>query len=304
MNTLTEIEDGIRTAPRRPRDAGLHQLFEVSPVALVVCGVDAATVLRGNRRARELFGVTAGRLIHDVWVEPADRRRFIDAVDARGSVRELSVRLRSASGRVFWAELDAQRLEYDGAPALLVSIHDRTRQRAREDELRELALRDPLTGAFNRRHLVERGARELARAARYAHPLALALADVDHFKAINDVHGHATGDRALRRLVETCQQTLRGSDVVARYGGEELAFLFVETALAVAQRACERVRGAVEAMAIDAPDGAPDGAPVRVTISVGVVEWDRVESLEALLRRADAHLYAAKAAGRNRVHGR
>ncbi len=174
------------------------------------------------------------------------------------------------------------------------------RQRA-EAQLREMATRDPLTDAINRRHFFELAEQELHRARRYARPLSLAMVDADHFKGINDQHGHLVGDQVLRMLVELCRSSLRRTDVLARYGGEELVILLPETALPAAAAVVERVREAVERQVVQTRE-----APVRFTVSAGVVsvsagEAASVESIESLLRRADEALYAAKNAGRNRV---
>jgi diguanylate cyclase (GGDEF)-like protein/PAS domain S-box-containing protein len=292
-----------RTAQLEESEAGLGRLFEASPVALVLTRIDTQTVLRTNQRAIDLFGVDAtsarGRDVLDFWVEPADRRKLVDAVHANGSVQELQARLKSASGREFWAELDAKTLVFEGTPALLVGIHDRTRQREVEAQLRELATHDSLTGVFNRRHFFDVAERELARAERYAHPLSLAMVDLDHFKHINDAYGHATGDHVLRLFADACRNELREIDVIARHGGEEFVVLFIETPQTVAISVCERVRRAVELLAFSTPDGTEG----RFTISIGVVERHDGESLVAMLRRADENMYAAKDAGRNRLHG-
>jgi len=291
-----------RTAQLRESEAGLGRLFEASPVALVLTRIDTQTVLRTNQRAIDLFEVDAatarGRDALEFWVEPAHRHVLVDAVRATGSVEGLQTRLRSASGREFWAELEAQTIVFDGTPALLVGVHDRTRQHEVEAQLRELATHDSLTGVVNRRHFFELAENEIARADRYEHPLSLAMVDLDHFKHINDRYGHATGDDVLRLFAEACQRELRKTDVIARHGGEEFVVLFVETPQTVALAVCERVRRAVEQLTFFAHGGRQG----RFTISVGVVERHHAEPLVSVLRRADENMYAAKVGGRNRLH--
>jgi diguanylate cyclase (GGDEF)-like protein len=155
---------------------------------------------------------------------------------------------------------------------------------------------DHLTGARSRRAFFELAARERSRALRAASPLSLLLFDVDHFKRINDTHGHATGDRVLADIVERAGAAVRNIDVVARLGGEEFAVLLPDTAEDTALLVAERLRHAL--------DRAPDGAArieAGYTVSIGVATLDPDESIEAMLSRADAALYAAKAGGRNTV---
>ena len=170
-----------------------------------------------------------------------------------------------------------------------IGEHTRARFAAR---LIELSSFDSLTGLLNRRVFEEQGRAELERARRYNHPVALLLMDADHFKSINDRHGHAQGDRVLVAVAEVVRSTLRTIDRVGRWGGEEFAAILPETNLRSAARAAERVRRQAE-LAL--------AAGRAVTLSIGVTEVSPAETLEAALQRADTALYEAKRAGRNRV---
>jgi len=167
-------------------------------------------------------------------------------------------------------------------------------------ELLALSQTDALTGLYNRRYLEERLRAELARADRYNNPLSCAMIDVDHFKQLNDAHGHPFGDMALRQVAQAARATLRDVDLLARYGGEEFLALFPETGSDEAVRAAERVRRRVEALRLAPPDSQVE---VRLTVSLGVATFPTlgIEGSDGLLRAADESLYAAKAAGRNRV---
>ncbi len=168
---------------------------------------------------------------------------------------------------------------------------------ARTAELERLATSDSLTGVHNRRHFFVMAEQELNRARRRLRPTALLMLDLDHFKAVNDRFGHAVGDAALRAVADTCAATLRAGDVVGRLGGEEFAVVLHEVELERARSVAERLRAAVEALRV-----ASESGDVALAVSIGVAAWrGPEESLEALLRRADAALYRAKAAGRNRV---
>ena len=167
---------------------------------------------------------------------------------------------------------------------------------------------DPLTRWFNRRYLDLRLPQEIARAVRYGEPVCCLLLDVDHFKRINDRYGHPAGDRVLREIAERVRNELRSSDLAVRYGGEEFVVLLIRTAAADAWGVAERIRQCVQAVPVRVQ---PD-RQLRVTISGGISELPPASTTQdpaalgaAMLRRADAALYQAKAAGRNRIlcHG-
>ncbi|WP_296270782.1 diguanylate cyclase [Pseudomonas sp. UBA6323] len=166
--------------------------------------------------------------------------------------------------------------------------------------LETLSLTDALTGIANRRHFDEVLARECKRAQRVGEPLALAVLDVDWFKAYNDHYGHPAGDSCLQYVAQTLAATIsRSTDLVARYGGEEFVFLAPSTGLAGAQSMAEKLVRAVEALALP-HERSPLG---HVSISVGIasMQGDAGSAAQTLLQRADAALYRAKSQGRNRV---
>ncbi len=174
------------------------------------------------------------------------------------------------------------------------------RTRALEEanaKLERLATVDPLTAVWNRRHFLDLAAAELGRARRHKRRLSVFLLDLDNFKAVNDGYGHAAGDEALRTTVARAREALRTSDQIARFGGEEFVALLPETDLAGALIVAERVRAAIAGSPV-----VTDGQAIPITASLGVAEWTGAEpSIELTLRRADAALYDAKQAGRNRV---
>ena len=169
-------------------------------------------------------------------------------------------------------------------------------QTALASSLAELSVRDPLTGLHNRRHLDAEIVRMFESAVRHGRPIALALLDLDSFKAINDEFGHDCGDEVLRWVAQILVDCTRGADLVARYGGEELALVMPDTAMAAAAEACERIRRQIEV----APwDEVRPG--LQVTTSVGLADGHGHDTVWHLLREADQRLYAAKASGRNRI---
>jgi diguanylate cyclase (GGDEF)-like protein len=185
------------------------------------------------------------------------------------------------------------------------NLEDRVLQRTLElllanQKLEKLATTDPLTGIANRRKMTEQISHELDRARRFHHPLSLLMIDIDHFKRINDTYGHEVGDKAIVAIARLLTESMRGVDLVARFGGEEFVLLMPETHVEVAVHAAERLRAAVAALTVEAGDG----ALVAQTISVGVSSADPSGTLDtpsSLLVRADKALYRAKKDGRNRV---
>ncbi|HLY57983.1 MAG TPA: GGDEF domain-containing protein [Stellaceae bacterium] len=170
-------------------------------------------------------------------------------------------------------------------------------RRLLSDELFRMAMTDPLTGASSRRHLFELGNYEIGKTARSGDPLTALLVDLDHFKSVNDAHGHIVGDEALKRFAELSMTLIRKTDVFARYGGEEFVLLLPGTTTERGLEIAERLRQTVAGDAMPLPDG-----EVRLTVSVGVASLVPGDTrLEELLTRADRALYEAKAAGRDCV---
>lgn len=164
------------------------------------------------------------------------------------------------------------------------------------DDVQRLATTDELTGLSNRRHFFRQAADEFARADRLGHDLTMVMFDVDHFKKFNDTYGHAVGDLVLQTTAGRCKNCLRSIDIIGRYGGEEFALVLVGTGEEPGASTAERLRIAIANEPFESEQGA-----LRVSISLGVAHRRSHESVEQVLERADQALYAAKAAGRNRV---
>ena len=162
--------------------------------------------------------------------------------------------------------------------------------------LADIAVRDELTGLYNRRHFIERLEHAVALSERSAQPFHLALIDLDHFKQVNDQHGHVTGDVILQRFAALARDSLRRSDVLARFGGEEFIILFPEGQQQDIADVLDRLRGR---FATQSQDDLVAG--LRVTLSAGLAAWRPGDTADSLTRRADEALYAAKHHGRNRL---
>lgn len=200
--------------------------------------------------------------------------------------------------------LDAGAVDFIAKPVnpriVLARVRTHLTLKQQADVLRQLAFLDGLTGLFNRRGFDQRLHAEVERAARNGQPLALVMADVDHFKRFNDRHGHQAGDDCLRRVGAALAAGLnRSADLLARYGGEEFAAILPETDLAGAGALGESIRRAIQAKEL--LKRSTNEKLGRVTASFGIAQFRRDDTPSSLIERADRCLYGAKHAGRNRV---
>lgn len=208
------------------------------------------------------------------------------------------IRVTALNGAV--TELYAQAIPVPGGNMLVLSesaavMHDAELDlmRKRIADLEKISATDHLTGAWNRAHLVRVVASEMARSVRFRQPLSALLIDIDHFKQVNDTHGHLAGDAVLCELVNIVQHKIRSADLLFRWGGEEFVVLAVSTGYRDAQTLAEHLRARVAAHRFPAAGS--------LTISIGVAEHTGSETAEAWFGRLDAALYDAKEGGRNRV---
>jgi diguanylate cyclase (GGDEF)-like protein len=227
------------------------------------------------------------------FMVPANQIDFIaeqTALIRAGDERPVDIRL--ANGEVLRSRCKV--LDDGGRMVTYGNVSDLVRN---ADEMAELAMKDTLTGIYNRRHFMAGLDSEWKRFRRYERPLSVLLLDIDHFKSINDRFGHDVGDQVIITVARLCASKTRDSDVAARIGGEEFAVMLPETNLDDARAAAERLRAAVA----DEPFATRTG-PLNVTVSIGAALAEaNVAGIAELMKRADEALYAAKHAGRNCV---
>jgi diguanylate cyclase (GGDEF)-like protein len=191
-------------------------------------------------------------------------------------------------------------LTVGGLVVLATALRHRYLDQLGESEvlLRELSVRDPLTGLYNRRYMEEILALEIIRAMRKEYPIGIIMVDIDHFKRFNDLHGHAAGDAVLSQAGNFLRKYVRASDAACRYGGEEFVFILPEASQKITQMRAEHMREEIRNLHISFQDQILEA----VTLSIGVAVFPMNGSTgEAILRAADAALYQAKDAGRDRV---
>lgn len=237
-------------------------------------------------------------MLHIHAEDEPDFKENFEAAQVRGKDFSTELRIRTVQGEEKHVSLicgfdfqeDGSLLRLHGAMA------DVTDRRLAELRLERLANTDELTGLPNRRHFLDLVRAEMVRSRRYGKSLCVGMVDIDDFKKVNDVYGHGVGDLALRHVSEILMETRRAVDVVGRLGGEEFCILFPETGLAAGEVAAKRVVTGLADSVFE-----HEGERLRLTVSIGLAEFEVGESLDELIKRSDDALYAAKRAGKNRV---
>lgn len=296
ISDQTKNEQHLLASEQRLRAA-----LEVLPYPILIARRDDGRILFVNRKTCLLLAQSAGGLLKskafDFFVTATDREEFLTLLTTIHEVRELEMKLQAHGGRQFTAELAAITMDYNGQPAMLVALNDISARKQLEAELFHQASTDALTGISNRRYFMARGEQELRRARRFARPLAVMMIDIDHFKGVNDTHGHAGGDVVLQEVVKACTASLRGTDALGRLGGEEFAVLMPETELRAGAEVADRLRHYIAERPI-----VVGTQIVHCTVSVGIAALQPQDAdMDALLQRADHALYLAKRGGRNQV---
>jgi two-component system cell cycle response regulator len=300
----SHLEDRLKASEER-----LKSVLDLAHDAIV--SVDRSQrIILFNPAAERMFGYRADEIVGQsltllippaVHAAHADHfKGFLhDGQSSRVMGERPEVKAVRRDSGVFPVEISLSRSEGPDGPLFTAMIRDITDRKQAEAELRLLATTDPLTGLANRRHLLDRAEQELLRLQRFGNPFTLMTLDVDHFKRINDTHGHAAGDRALCGLAAACIGLLREMDMIGRMGGEEFTIVLPETSGDDAMPVAERIRLGIATLRFDADQ--PD-LEFGFTVSLGIAECSRDDvRIEQPLARADRALYEAKAAGRNRV---
>lgn len=284
----------------------LGMMLDVMPMGFLIHTEQA--IIFANQEACRLLdtdkGQAVGQHVLD-FIAPeqteAVGRQILDSFRDRGSMPSQEIRLPKRNGDVAHIKLISCRLPWQGNPVVQVLLQDVTDLKRTEEQLRLLSETDSLTGCHNRRYALT-AANRCVRGAGIGSPGPSAiLFDIDHFKAVNDRHGHQAGDMALRAVADACQDTLnadkRPGAVFARFGGEEFIVLLPDAELSDALGLAERLRRCIDAVSVSSPC-----ASFGITASFGVAQWHPGESdIGQALARADGALYLAKASGRNRV---
>jgi diguanylate cyclase (GGDEF)-like protein len=271
-------------------ESNLRTLFEASPFPMILAERGRSGITQANQAAKTYLALepdTTGRLNSRAWEALA-----ADGLPAGiGEQRETQILTRDRSRR--WAVVSAMPIRFSGVSSRLISLVDISELKAIQDTLRLASLTDGLTGAYNRRYLLQKLGEEIERAKRYGNELSIVLLDLDSFKAINDTFGHRVGDEVLIKVAATLRKCTRDVDISGRYGGEEFLVILPHTSAASAMKVAGHIRCAVKALRWSHPG-------LRVTVSGGVCAYAGMD-VDGLVEIADQRLYRAKEGGRDRV---
>ncbi len=289
------LSDSQRNAQQAAANAErFERLMSVSNAGVMV--LDGERIIDSNPKLEQLFAQTRDQLLGQPLsrlFDNSSQQPLSDLLQqADGQPHDLLAQ--RADGQAFAAELSIVRLAE--AQQQVAEIRDVSQRKALEEQLRQLATTDPLTSALNRRAFQQRAEHELSRSQRQGTALCLAILDLDHFKRVNDQHGHAVGDQVLVAFSTLCRQQARSTDLFARFGGEEFVILLPDSDLNAAQQRLERLRSDLHTHPVDTAQG-----PLNISVSIGLASSRPHETLEQLLQRADTQLYQAKTQGRNRI---
>jgi diguanylate cyclase (GGDEF)-like protein/PAS domain S-box-containing protein len=313
-----QVEEELRASQAR-----YSSLFEQSHDAVFLSDLQGRN-LAINQRAADMFGYTIEEMMHvtvrDISVEVDQSLNTVDRLLAGDAIPTYERWYRKKDGQLIPTEVNIELIRDErGIPLYIQSVvRDITQRKLVEKalqtanqeltlrvhevehlqaELREQALRDPLTGLYNRRYLNESMPRELARARRDNVPLSVIISDIDHFKRINDTHTHPAGDLLLAKIAEVMKSRTRDSDILCRYGGEEFLFIFPGADQASAIQRAEEIRRTCLSTTVQYRDKL-----IRASLSFGVATYpDHGLDAEEIIVRADIALYVSKNTGRNRV---
>lgn len=247
--------------------------------------------------AQEVLGESP-RILHGPNTDRQTRYRIRKAILNGKSLRTELMKY-SKDGQSHWLDMNIMPLRNeDGMIEYYASIErDLTRYKKMERQLANMALFDSLTGALSRAAFMQHAEKEFKRAQRYSRPFSVIMLDIDHFKKINDQHGHAAGDHVLQIFVEAIEEEIRSTDVIGRIGGEEFALLLADTTQNAAAYLAERIRQRITKYPYIAGK-----MLIEVTASLGVAVMNADDAgFNVMLQRADEALYVAKHGGRNRV---
>ncbi|MEP1216660.1 MAG: diguanylate cyclase [Marinobacter sp.] len=303
---ITDISEAQTSIRQRERQ--LSTLMDNLPGMAYRCRYDEHwTMVFVSSGCRELTGYEPDELMNNKRVSFAEliaddddesNLRAVESAIGNAEPYSLEYAIVRKDGQRIWVWERGRAVEDNGDLVLEGIILDISDRKALEDELSELATRDPLTGLFNRREMTRLLEEEIVRANRYGRALSLLWIDFDHFKDINDDYGHAAGDSVLKSTSKLLADSVRSVDVIGRFGGEEFVIVLPEMDCFEARETAERLRNLIS----QTPQPLGDGKSVRLTISIGVSVFpDNGADFRTLCAAADKAMYRAKSSGRNRV---
>lgn len=281
----------------------IQQLIDLIPDPVYLKDADSRYLMVNLAFAKErgfpkesLLGMTSLALAPNSEAAETSRREDQEVISGSEITKEQHTQLPITGEECYRVVIKRRCFYLDGKPVVFGLHHYITRWKVAALEFQHLSWKDPLTGIANRRHFSEEADKAIALAHRSGSPLVLAMLDLDHFKRVNDQYGHPVGDEVLAEMVRRCQERLRSSDQIGRWGGEEFIVLLPFTNLEAAVLAIERLRTAIAESPFHA-----QGKNLDITISCGLAQLKAGENFDQLVARTDTALYQAKHQGRNRI---
>ncbi|MCQ2914071.1 MAG: diguanylate cyclase [Alphaproteobacteria bacterium] len=283
----------------------LKEMVKMSPFPIIISKHPSAEVMLMNDSAKKLFGlrrdgnVPSNFRINNYFADPGRQEELLAQIGKERVVDDFEFQLKSknSEGLPVWLLVCARIFDYDKKIALYMAFQDISDRKNKELQLFDQATRDPMTKCYNRRQFNELAKNEVQRSRRYGHPFCLFMIDADHFKSVNDTHGHATGDKVLMSLADCCRRTLRESDIISRFGGEEFVIVLPEASLEDGHKVAERLRIRISKIRVKNEQN----EDVQFTVSIGLVPSTVTDNIEDMLKMSDEALYEAKEHGRNQV---
>jgi diguanylate cyclase (GGDEF)-like protein/PAS domain S-box-containing protein len=301
QSQLNRLNDELALSEEKYRsifESSMHGIYRSTPEGRFLDINPAMARMFGYGSVDDMFTLVRD-IGKDIYLEPRQRENFLRMLRQHRQLRDYPLKLRRLDGETIWVEVNVHGVfdENKNLVELEGLVADVTEKRRMLKKLQSLARRDVLTGQWNRRYFMELGQREMNRANREDSPLSLIFFDVDHFKAVNDTHGHDAGDAVLVELSRAVNSRLRDFDLFGRMGGEEFAVLLPGASIFHAVNVAEKLRSCIERTVVSTR-----GVDIRCTASLGVADRrpDR-KTLQSLIQAADNAMYAAKHAGRNRI---
>lgn len=280
-------------------ESQLRSLLQFAPLPIIMVSLPENLVTYANARALVQFNIDAaelGRLkAQNFYVNREERAHVLEALRTHGSVRDWEVQLQDKTGNAFWVLLSSQRLLFGGRECLLTTLNNIDERKQAQEALRHRAFHDELTGLPNRAMFMDALSRSLHRAERKNGTFSILFVDLDHFKRVNDNHGHRVGDLLLQEVAMRVRLCVREGDLVARLGGDEFVILIEDDA-----PVGEVIQIARKLQAVLEPMHMLGELTLQATASIGISCYPQDGTdLDDLLRNADSAMYRVKGGGRN-----
>lgn len=299
-NMMSQQFDSLNTEIEKYKEK-LVAMVKLSPFPIVVSKLLTDETISMNDSAAKLFRVKANNAskfrVKEFFADPNKRTELLERLNKNPVVDDFEFQAVPRVGEPIWMLLSARVFEYDYELALYMGFQDITERKNNEMKLFDQATKDPLTKCINRRQFDELSKKEVQRSRRYGHPFCLFMIDADHFKSVNDTHGHAVGDLVLQSLADCCRRTLRETDIISRFGGEEFVILLPEASIENGHKVAERLRIRISKILVKNEQN----EDVRFTVSIGLVPSTVTDNIADMLKMSDEALYEAKEHGRNQV---